>query len=286
MNKSRVAGVVLALLFAILFLCASVLYYWASGMSADADGPDEVAYEALVGHSVVAMIVFAILTVIAFVWAMPKERVWTRAHAAQPLAAGQPQSSSEIHWLKRNMRTESMLRWLMPLSYVVTAVVLIVLGHAYYDVVRAEEGMAPGALTLLKVRLVISALVIVGVPILIRLALNSLKHQLGTDGYTLYVKLAKGGQLSIPAEQLVYDTTKVVYRERVFPVQTRNRRAVYESGEIETHIAPLLVRAKKLKPGEMFHYRLAHRDPMLIAALLYAGLIVAAVATTTVWRNF
>ena len=155
---------------------------------------------------------------------------------------------------------------------------------------HAGENMSPekhAKLAELTTHLLVMLTLWLGAPIVMGIALRSLRHRLGTDGRTLYVKLAGGGQLSLAPEQFVYDNRRIVYRDRVFPVQvvpTRRLKRLYQPGEVETFIAPLLARSKKVGALEMLRYQFVHREPILMASLIYAVVAVGVLLATGTWR--
>ncbi len=200
--------------------------------------------------------------------------------AAEPLR--------EIHWLKRNPQTERMLRAVVPMMSVVVMLLLLTAAVLYYLFNGGgKEEMSPEKLEKLAeltTHLLLATLLLAGSLVIPVMALRSLKHRLGTDGRTLYVKLADGRQWSLAPEQLVHDGRRIAYRDRVFPVQTGNKQALYESGEVETYLAPLLARARRLGPLAMFRYQFAHREPTLMAILVYGAVALAVIVATGMWR--
>jgi len=71
----------------------------------------------------------------------------------------------------------------------------------------------------------------------------------------------------------------------IFPVQTGKGQPLYEDGEIETYIAPLLGRAKRLGPWDMFRYQLAHREATNMIGLAFVVVILVMMFATGAWRH-
>jgi hypothetical protein len=198
-------------------------------------------------------------------------------------------ASGVIHWLKRSPTTERRLRRLVHMSYVAVAALLGGFAYFYYVFILGADARVPpdklAEVRALSHQLFVLLLILPGMPYLGNLALRNIAHQLGTDGQTLHVKLAGGGQLALPAERLVYDGRKIVHGYLTFPIGSSRQYPLYQDGEVETHITPLLTRAKKLGPSEMFRYQLAHRDPGMIAALIFLVLLIAAIIVSGAWEQ-
>lgn len=249
-------------------------------------------YQGLADLSLFAMIGFAVLMVLAAVWATPRgERLSPRPEAAAPLAATAAPAPKlrEVYWLKRNPGTERLLRWLEPMSYLMVVVALGALALGYFFVMPAPgadagpEKLAKHAefrqLTLLL------ALVVGGFPVLMRIAIRSMRHRIGTDGMQLWVRFADGHQGAFRPEQLVYRGRFILYRSQAIAVQTGNRQSLYAAGEIETYIAPLLQRARKLGVLAMLRHQIGHREPVLVSTLVYVLVLTGTVVVTGAWRQ-
>lgn len=195
---------------------------------------------------------------------------------------------NEVHWLKRNARAARLLRWVMPAAYAIVAVTLVVLGYSFYLLGSADGHLPPEQrqrVAELMSYLSWLALLALGLPFLAGLALRSMRHALGSDGVNLHVKLSGGGQVSLAPEQLVYDARTIGYRNKLFALGAGSWQSLYEAGEVDTYITPLLARATKLNALGMFRYQLKHREPLLIAALIYGAIVIGVVIATGMWRE-
>lgn len=252
----------------------------------------KAGYQSLVERSLFGMIAAGALMLLAAFWASPKGKRFTPVFRAAPLAASAVAAPTlqEIHWLKRNPAAERMLRWTKPLVFIIAIAVTAAMGWAYFSLFGAS---APSDLTPeklkkleeLKSMLLLMVFIDVAVPALVIVAMRNFNHRLGTDGYRLFVKLADGRQISLAPEQLVYGTRQIVYQGYIFPVQTGKGQPLYDSGEIDTYIGPLLSRAKKLGPWEIFRYQLAYREPTTMISLVFVIVLLAMMYATGAWRQ-
>lgn len=247
-------------------------------------------YQDVVDLSWFAMIGFAALMLLAAVWATPRgERPGLSPDAAAPLAASAAPAPKlrEVYWLKRNPRTERLVRWLEPLSYLMTVVVLGALAFGYFVVMPAPDAGAERLAAHAEFRrmTLLIALLFGGLPPVIRLAVRSMRHRLGTDGAQLWVRFADGQQRALPPEQLVYGDRLILYRNQAIAVQTGNRQPLYAVGEIETYVAPLLQRARRLDGIGLLRHQLAHREPVLATGLLYVLVLIGVIVATGLWRR-
>jgi NHL repeat len=252
----------------------------------------KAGYRALVDQSLIGMIAAGVLMLLAAFWASPKGMRFTPVSRAAPLAAGAAAAPTltEIHWLKRNPAAERMLRWTKPMVFIITIAVTVTMGWAYFYLLG---GSGPSAMTPeklkkleeLKSMLLLMVFIDIAVPALVIVAMRNFNHRLGTDGYRLFVKLADGRQISLAPEQLVYGTRQILYQGYIFPVQTGKGQPLYDNAEIETYIGPLLSRAKKLGPWEIFRYQLANREPTTMIALIFVIMLLAMMYATGAWRH-
>lgn len=247
-------------------------------------------YQGFIHVSLFAMIGAGVLMLLAAFWASPKGKRFTPVpHAARLAASGAPEPTlTEVHWLNRNPGTERTLR-LLKLSIYVTPVFLFasVCGLYLMGMAHVAAGTAPEKLKVLadlKSLLFLVAFLGIGVPILGSISLGALQRRLGTDGNRLFVKLRNGRKLTLAPEQLVYSTRLIAYQRYTIPIQMGNGQPLYDDGEIETYIAPLLARSKRLGPWEMYRYLLVQREPVSVATLVFTIFILAMIIATGAWR--
>lgn len=248
-------------------------------------------YDRLAGASLVAMIAFAVLMLAAAVWATPRGRRFTPwPVAAPPLAASDaaPPPLREAYWLQRDPAAERMLRFIMPLIWVL-AVLMPGLLVALYFIAAAlpdDDATPTERARFAELRQVLPAGILAfgGLPLLAHISTRSMRRRLGTDGGQLLVRFEDGRQRSYLPEQLVYGGRLILFQGEAFAVQAGNRRSLYAAGEVETWIAPLLRRARGLGALALFRHQLRYREPTLMVSLAYALLLVAAVAVTGAWQ--
>jgi hypothetical protein len=250
----------------------------------------KAGYQRMFQLSLYGMIVFGVLMLLAAVFATPEGRRWTKPVVAAPLAPSQQPSPSigGVHWLEPHAQTTRMLRWLMPLSYLSAVLMLGVLaGFYYYAIAGAGHDLPPEKLEKLmqsqaefKKILLVAVFLFGGLPLILAQAMRNLKQQLGSDGHRLYIRLADGGQISLPADQLVYGDRLIAHQDRLFPTQTGNRQPLYAQGEVETWLAPLLARATRLGPWAMLRYQFTHREGTLMLTLTYSVILVILMIAT------
>lgn len=252
----------------------------------------KAGYVAFVDQSLIGMIAAGVLMLLAAIWATPKGKRWTPVPRAAPLGARNAPAPSlkEIHWLKLHPKTANMLRWMKPMAYVFPVIMLAMFAGVYFVFIVAPgtSGMTPEKLEKLaqaKSMLLVIVFFTAALPIVSVAMLRSFNHRLGTDGYRLFIKLANGRQIALAPEQLVYADRMIVYQGYIFPVRTGKGQPLYEDGEIDTYIAPLLSRAKKLGPWEMFRYQLEHREQTLMISLIFFVMLTAMMLATGVWRQ-
>lgn len=250
------------------------------------------AYKDRMLQMVVAMIVSGVLMIGTAIWATPAEKRWTRPNFATPLAATATTAPDVkgIYWLKRNPRMDRLLTWAPAALYAMLVVLAIVLFNLFATV-NAQLGEHPSAEDLatfaeFKHTLLLIMGSFAGLPILIHLGMQNMKRRLGTDGRRLYVTNPNGRELSFAPEQLVYGNRHIHYQDLIFPTQTNKGQPLYAPGEVETYIAPLLHRAKKLNALELVKYQFKYMEPLLMFTLAYIAITVGVAFATGLWRNF
>ncbi|MHB8728110.1 MAG: hypothetical protein ACYC9K_03635 [Sulfuricaulis sp.] len=252
----------------------------------------KAGYQTMVDQSVIGMVAFGALMMLAAFWASPKGKRLTPVLKVAPLIASGAAMPvlKEIYWLKRNPKTERMLRWAKPLAFVVPIVIVAMLGFQFFLLSGAAgaTNLTPEKLKKLeelKTLLFMLAFFILGLPIVALNSLRSLKRRLGTDGQRLFIMLDNGRRISLAPEQLVYSTQLIAYQGYIFPIQTGKKQPLYEAGEIETFIAPLLRRAKKLNAWNIFRYLVEQREPVTMTTLIFAIMLLAMMYATGMWRQ-
>jgi hypothetical protein len=190
-----------------------------------------------------------------------------------------------VHWLKRDPAVERSLKWAERLGYLLF--LLPALGALLLFLwIRAQAGAPGGAeagsameaelreagLTLLTCTALLGLLL----P-LIRKSMRALWTRLGTDGRRLYVRRYDGREIAVDPAQLGYTDRMILYREHTWPLTGGKRKSVYERGEVETWLGPLLRQARRLSVGEALKHQWEHRDRRMLWWLA-GGLLVAALS--------
>lgn len=248
-------------------------------------------YREMSDQSLVAMIASGALMVLAAAWATPKGKRFTPRPVADPLAASEaaPPALDGIHWLKREPKTDRLLRWAAPLTTVLVVVTLgLLAGFTYLFGIGSSETPTPerAAKVAELQRLLFWCVIAFGsLPVLMRFPLQSMRARIGTDGHRLFVRQPDDRPVSFAPEQLVYGGRYIACRDRLFAVHTGNRQPLYAAGEIETYIAPLLRRARKLTAFGLFRYLLAHREPGTLASIVLSAILLAAFIFSGGWRH-
>jgi hypothetical protein len=236
------------------------------------------------------MVVFGALMIGTAVWATPKEQRWTRPAAAPALASSAedvPQMTG-TYWLKRDPKVDRELRLAKFVSYAMAALALgslvyATLGLSSEICATCTEQLA--AFEELKQALLLAELMFLALPLIMHVALRSMRQSLGTDGKSLYVKLEDGRQKIYMPEQLVYGHRKILHQDHLIAIQTGNRKSLYLKGEIETYIAPLLRSARKMSTFELLRYQFQYRESTLMANICLTVLLVSFVLMTGMWRE-
>ncbi len=276
MSTTRKGLSALSILFMLVFLAALALYV----LGSDKTG------------AIVAMTVAGILMTGAAVLATPQYKRRTRPGVAAPVTATDSPMPriTGVYWLKRNAKTDRLLAWVQIGVYIVAAL-LIASTVALFNLMQMAKMETPRPEDLASIEdgkhmLTLMLIIAAGLPLLARLGLRSMKHSLGTDGTRLYVRTDEARQQSFAPEQLVYGNRAILFREQVFATQTGKRQPLYADGEIETYIAPLLGRAKRLGPIALLGYQLEHRESTLMANLIFAVIVASFVFGTGLWHHF
>lgn len=240
---------------------------------------DRLGYVALA-----AVILFAILMILAAVMATPKEKRWTRPPEMVDLsaAASEVPRISGIHWLERDPKVDRSLKWLGVLGYLLP-IALVSGSLVLYAWVRVQAGEMPAEAVeskldeLLMILLLSGVLLALVVP-LIRFSTQAMKHRLGTDGKRLYIRLAEGRELTVEPSQLAFTGKMILYKKYTFPLQGGKQQAIYLPGEVQTWLAPLLLKARKLTEKQAMRHMLKNQGGNLfwwLAASLLALLALA-----------
>ena len=95
-----------------------------------------------------------------------------------------------------------------------------------------------------------------------------MKRRLGTDGKRLYIRMNDGREIAVPPAELAFTDRAIFYQKYSIPMHTGKRQNLYEEGELETWIHPLLRQGEKLSPLEGLKYQWRHRNALLSWSLV------------------
>ena len=104
----------------------------------------------------------------------------------------------------------------------------------------------------------------------VRLSVNVVNRKLGTDGKRLYIRLEDGRELAVNPSDLLYTNRTVLYRRYMFPLAGGKGQSLYQPGELDTWLAPLLRESRRVTWIESVKYQWKHQNSLLIWSLLAA----------------
>lgn len=198
-----------------------------------------------------------------------------------------------IYWLKRNAKTDRKLQLVKWLSYLLPIFVVVVMAYSYFALgFNKLDELPPEKLEKiqlqrddLKKSILILLVIMGGLPFIVAPGLNNLRRKLGTDGYRIYVRLTDGQQISFAPEQAIYGARLILYKDLAVAVLTTNQLPLYEKGEVQTYIAPLLKNAQKRSTLAIVRYGLAHPDRATIFVIIYTALVIGLFIYTGLWEK-
>lgn len=184
-----------------------------------------------------------------------------------------PPVLSSIHWLKRNPKMDRLFRWMMPVMTLLVAIMLLTMGYLLLLLYDAEPERIREFIILFSVFAVIMA----GMLPLMYINMDMVRGQLGADGKRIFVRLPDGGQGSAMPGQIVYTKHFIHFSTHTLSIGTRKNQALYEDGEVETYIAPLLKQAKRVNIFGLFSQQIQDGEYGQIYTWLYVLGVFAAV---------
>lgn len=182
----------------------------------------------------------------------------------------QPMSST--HWLKRRRKFDLMLRFLAPGATILVVLLLGALGYAMY---LGLDNVPPEKQSELLYVFIMVTVVCIGTLPIVYLNARIVRGQLGTDGLRVFIRYPNGDQVSAPINQIVYSANLLRFGRHTVSVGARQRQALYEPGEIETYISPLLREGKKTSAFGMAWRQVAAGEPGPIYTYIYVIAITA-----------
>lgn len=186
---------------------------------------------------------------------------------------GAPPVLSSIHWLRRNPKMDRLFRWMMPVMTLLVAIMLLTMGYLLLLLYDAEPERIREFIILFSV----FAGIIAGMLPLMYINMDMVRGQLGTDGKRIFVRLPGGGQGSAMPDQIVYTKHFIHFNTYTLSIGTRKNQALYEEGEVETYIAPLLKQARKVNIFSLFSQQIQDGEYGQVYTWLYVIAAFAAV---------
>lgn len=194
------------------------------------------------------------------------------APALIPTDAASP-SLSSTHWLKRNPKLDRLFRWMMPVMTVLVVVMLLTMAY----LLNALSEVEPERFTEILTIFLVFAGVMVGMLPLMYINMDMVRGQLGTDGKRIFVRFPGGGQGTATPAQIVYTKQFIHFGTHTVSIGNRKNQALYEEGEIETYIAPLLKHGRKVNIFGLFAQQIKDGEYGQIYTWLYVFGAIAAV---------
>jgi hypothetical protein len=233
---------------------------------------------------------FAVLMIIAAVIATPAQRRWSARQRPTTLEASNAAvpALTGVHWLQRRAGVERRMRQAAIISCVMLLFCGVLLWQGY-DRLKRHAGSQPKpavvhALDQFRKGVIAEGLIMMTLFLQIAVELRSRRVRLGTDGRQVFAELPTGELLTASAERVVYDRRSIAFENCLVRINTPKGRSLYEAKEVETYLAPLLGRARKLSPFGMLGYRLVHREGALVATLLCYLLCAVLFIVTGAWQ--
>jgi len=174
--------------------------------------------------------------------------------------------------LKRRRKFDLILRFLVPGITVFVVLLLVAVGYMLNLV--SENAPPEKQAEFFHIFLGV-AVVAIGLLPIVYLNMRMVRGQLGTDGLRVFVRYPNGEEGSSPISQIVYSANLLRFGRHTISVGARQGQALYESGEIESYIAPLLREGRKVGVFGMAWRQVVAGEPGPIYTYAYAILVIA-----------
>jgi hypothetical protein len=233
-------------------------------------------FERWVNGGLVIMILTAPIMLLAGYLGTPKSQRDALLHAGRitrlQASAAELQPMSETYWLKRRIKMDRLVKFLAPAITVLLVLLLVAMGYVLNlvsDTVPPEKKAE-----LFNVFLGV-VVVTIGLLPVVFLNMRMARGQLGTDGLRVFVRYPNGEVTSSPANQVVYSANLLRFGRTTVSVGARQGQALYEPGELETYIAPLLREGRKINVFGMAWRQVVAGEPGPIYTYLYLIVIIS-----------
>ena len=203
-------------------------------------------YERLGTWALASLSISAVLMLLFAILATPGEKRWTRPPPAfdPESVTGEVPETRRVHWLERNPRIERNMKWGERVFHAsLIGLVLSIL--VVYALLNFQAGQDPDSAAAEKASELGIILLLGGVMLallvpVVRLSAIVVSRKLGTDGKRLYIRLEDGRELAVNPSDLLYTNRVILYRRYMFPLLGGKGQALYQPGELDTWLAPLL----------------------------------------------
>jgi hypothetical protein len=231
-------------------------------------------YDRMESWSLWVLLVSAALMILFAVQATPKEKRWTAPPEVfdPEKTSGETPHTTSVYWLERNPRAEKIFKWGERVFYV-SVIFLVVSILVFYGWLYSEAGqtMPPEQLSKysqLGIALLLGGLMALLLIPVIRLTNQAMSRKLGTDGKRLFIHLQDGRELAVDPIEIAYTHQMIHYRKYTVPLQGGGHQPLYSPGEMDTWLAPLLRKARKISQLQAMKHQWEHRDDLLIWTLI------------------
>jgi len=233
-------------------------------------------FERWVDGGMVIMILTAPFMLLAGYFGTPKSQRASLLHAGRIIRLQASEAElhpmSSIYWLKRRRKIDLVFRFLAP--GITVFVVLFLIASGYMLSLVSENAPPEKQAEFLNVFLGLAA-VAIGLLPMVFLNMRMVRGQLGTDGTRVFVRYPNGEEGSSPINKIVYSANLLRFGRHTVSVGARQGQALYEPGEIENYIAPLLRAGKKVGVFSMAWRQVVAGEPGPIYTYIYTIVIIA-----------
>lgn len=248
-------------------------------------------YDSLGRWTMVSISVSAVLMLLFAILATPKGKRLTRPPPAfsPESVAGEVPETRRVHWLERNPRVERNVKW-GEMAFHISLIGLVLGILVVYALLNAQVELDPGSAEAVKANELGIILLLGGVMLallvpVVRLSVRAVSRKLGTDGKRLYIRLEDGRELVVNPADLLYTNRTILYRRYLFPLQGGKGQALYQPGELDTWLAPLLRESRRISWIESIKYQWKHQESLLIWSLL-AAIAASSLLVTLLMTEF
>jgi hypothetical protein len=234
--------------------------------------------------ALVGVFVFGLLMILAAIRATPAKRRWTQIPEPFDLESVPERvpKTRGVHWLERDPKFDRSLRLLEFVSYGLF-IAMFVGGLVIWAWARSQAGLEPGPeidanLDQLLLIMILGGLLLALLIPLVRFSKKAFQLRLGTDGRKIFIRLENGRELAVEPSRVAFTGRAILYEQYTLPLAGgKKQQAIYQPGEVETWLGPLLREAPKLNAWEATVYQWKHGGTRVlgwVAALVFLALLL------------